>query len=111
LFLIQAMDVPCGPSNTVADASKDPHAKARGLLRHVPHPSGVEVPRVCNPIRFAGSAMEQRGPPPLLGHLYRQASTIVTSPLQVGPTSGGQFIAGPVQPAACAPGRAGLIVP
>ena len=68
--LIEALDaagVPCGPINTVADVFKDPQVKARGMLRHVPHPSGVEVPQVCSPIRFADAALEIRSAPPTLG--------------------------------------------
>jgi crotonobetainyl-CoA:carnitine CoA-transferase CaiB-like acyl-CoA transferase len=68
--LIAALDgagVPCGPINTVADVFKDPQVKARGLLRQVPHPSGVDVPQVISPIRFAEASMELRAAPPLLG--------------------------------------------
>jgi len=68
--LIAALDaagVPCGPINTVADVFKDPQVKARDMLRHVPHPSGVDVPQVRSPIRFAEASMEMRSPPPLLG--------------------------------------------
>jgi crotonobetainyl-CoA:carnitine CoA-transferase CaiB-like acyl-CoA transferase len=68
--LIAALDaagVPCGPINTVADVFKDPQVKARGLLRQVPHPSGVDVPQVISPIRFAEASMDLRSPPPLLG--------------------------------------------
>lgn len=68
--LIAALDVagvPCGPINSVADVFRDPQVQARGLLCHVPHPSGVDVPQVCNPIRFAEASMEMREPPPLLG--------------------------------------------
>ena len=48
--LIAALDaagVPCGPINTVAEVFKDPQVKARGMLQHVPHPSGVDVPQVA----------------------------------------------------------------
>jgi crotonobetainyl-CoA:carnitine CoA-transferase CaiB-like acyl-CoA transferase len=68
--LIAALDaagVPCGPINTVADVFKDPQVKARDMLRHVPHPSGVDVPQVRSPMRFADASMEMRSPPPLLG--------------------------------------------
>jgi crotonobetainyl-CoA:carnitine CoA-transferase CaiB-like acyl-CoA transferase len=68
--LIAALDVagvPCGPINTVADVFKDPQVKARDMLQHVPHPSGVDVPQVRSPIRFADASMEMRAPPPLLG--------------------------------------------
>ncbi|MEJ2801376.1 CaiB/BaiF CoA-transferase family protein [Comamonadaceae bacterium PP-2] len=68
--LIAALDaagVPCGPINSVADVFEDPQVQARGMLRRVPHPSGVEVPQVASPLRFGGQAPVDRDPPPLLG--------------------------------------------
>jgi crotonobetainyl-CoA:carnitine CoA-transferase CaiB-like acyl-CoA transferase len=68
--LIAALDaagVPCGPINNVADVFKEPQVKARQMLRHVPHPSGVEVPLVASPMRFEGDALPIRSAPPLLG--------------------------------------------
>ncbi len=68
--LIAALDeagVPCGPINSVADVFEDPQVKARGMLRHVPHPSGVDVPQVASPMRFAEAELPQREAPPLLG--------------------------------------------
>lgn len=68
--LIDALDhagVPCGPINNVAEVFEDPQVKARGLLRHVPHPSGVDVPQVGSPMRFAEANLQVLAPPPLLG--------------------------------------------
>jgi crotonobetainyl-CoA:carnitine CoA-transferase CaiB-like acyl-CoA transferase len=68
--LISALDkvgVPCGPINSVADVFEDPQVKARGMLRHVPHPSGVDVPQVGSPMRFAGTPLQTQTAPPLLG--------------------------------------------
>ena len=68
--LIAALDaagVPCGAINTVADVFKDPQVKARGMLQHVPHPSGVDVPQVASPMRFAEAPLKHERPPPLLG--------------------------------------------
>jgi len=68
--LIAALDkagVPCGPINTVADVFKDPQVEARGMLRHVPHPSGVDVPQVASPMRFAEAPLQTQTAPPLLG--------------------------------------------
>jgi crotonobetainyl-CoA:carnitine CoA-transferase CaiB-like acyl-CoA transferase len=68
--LIVALDkagVPCGPINTVADVFKDPQVKARGMLRYVPHPSGVEAPQVGSPMRFAETPLQTQAAPPLLG--------------------------------------------
>ena len=68
--LIAALDaagVPCGAINTVADVFKDPQVKARGMLKHVPHPSGVDVPQVSTPMRFADAPLQTQAAPPLLG--------------------------------------------
>ncbi|HWT18576.1 MAG TPA: CoA transferase, partial [Variovorax sp.] len=57
--LIAALDkagVPCGPINTVAEVFDEPQVKARGMLRHVPHPCGVDAPQVASPMRFADAA-------------------------------------------------------
>ncbi|VTU17997.1 CaiB/BaiF CoA transferase family protein [Variovorax sp. PBL-E5] len=68
--LIDALDkagIPCGPINTVADVFKDPQVEARGMLRHVPHPTGVDVPQVASPMRFAEAPLQTQTAPPLLG--------------------------------------------
>jgi crotonobetainyl-CoA:carnitine CoA-transferase CaiB-like acyl-CoA transferase len=64
---LDAVGVPCGPINSVADVFKDPQVKARGMLRHVPHPSGVDVPQVATPMRFAEAELQTQSAPPLLG--------------------------------------------
>jgi crotonobetainyl-CoA:carnitine CoA-transferase CaiB-like acyl-CoA transferase len=68
--LINALDkagVPCGPINNVADVFKEPQVIAREMLRHVPHPSGVDAPQVASPMRFAESPLQTQSAPPLLG--------------------------------------------
>ncbi|MES2530004.1 MAG: CaiB/BaiF CoA-transferase family protein [Pseudomonadota bacterium] len=68
--LIAALDqagVPCGPINNVAEVFEEPQVKARGMLRHVPHPSGVDVPQVGSPMRFTESPLQVQTAPPLLG--------------------------------------------
>ena len=68
--LIAALDaagVPCGPINDVAEVVEEPQVKARGLLRRVPHPAGVDVPQVGSPMRFAEAPLRVPAAPPLLG--------------------------------------------
>ncbi len=68
--LIAALDaagVPCGAINSVAEVFDDPQVQARGMLRQVPHPSGVDVPQLATPIRFAEGELETPAAPPLLG--------------------------------------------
>ncbi|MCJ0761614.1 CaiB/BaiF CoA transferase family protein [Variovorax terrae] len=68
--LIQALDtagVPCGPINSVAEVFQDAQVLSRELLRKVPHPCGVDVPQVANPMRFGGAALSMPAAPPQLG--------------------------------------------
>ncbi len=76
--LLAALDgagVPCGPINTVPEVFADPQVVARGLLRHVPHPCGVNVPQVGSPMRFADAALAVPNAPPLLGQHSEQILT------------------------------------
>jgi crotonobetainyl-CoA:carnitine CoA-transferase CaiB-like acyl-CoA transferase len=68
--VIAALDtagVPCGPINTIPEVFADPQVRSREMLRHIPHPSGVDVPQVASPLRFAGAPLRYDRPPPLLG--------------------------------------------
>ena len=68
--LIAALDkvgVPAGAINSIADVFEDPQVKARGLLTTMPHPSGVGVPQITSPMRFAESPLQTQAAPPLLG--------------------------------------------
>ena len=67
LAALDAAGVPCGAITSVADVFKDPQVKARGMLQHVPHPSGVDVPQVVSPMRFAEAPLATQSAPPLLG--------------------------------------------
>jgi crotonobetainyl-CoA:carnitine CoA-transferase CaiB-like acyl-CoA transferase len=64
---LEAAGVPCGPINRIDEVFADPHVLARGLRMTLPHPLAGEVPLVSNPIRFSGSPVSYRRPPPLLG--------------------------------------------
>ena len=59
--------MPSGAINDVREVFEDPQVKAREMLRHVPHPSGVDVPLVASPMRFDGLPLPIRRAPPLLG--------------------------------------------
>jgi len=73
--LIAALDgagVPCGAINSVPEVFEDPQVKARGMLKYVPHPCGVQVPQVSSPMRFAQTPLQDLAAPPLLGQHSRQ---------------------------------------
>ena len=65
--VLDAGGVPCGAINTVADVFNEPQVQARAMLKHVPHPSGVDVPQLASPMRFADAALTTTAAPPLLG--------------------------------------------
>jgi len=68
--LIAALDaagVPCGAINSVPEVFEDPQVQARGMLKYAPHPSGVQVPQVASPMRFAETPLQDMPAPPLLG--------------------------------------------
>ena len=64
---LDAIGVPCGAINNVPEVFQEPQVIERKMLRHVPHPSGVDVPLVASPMRFEGEPLEIRSAPPLLG--------------------------------------------
>jgi crotonobetainyl-CoA:carnitine CoA-transferase CaiB-like acyl-CoA transferase len=64
---LDAAGVPCGPINSIAQVFDDPQVRHRGLVQRQPHPSGVDVPTVASPMRFASEPVRQGRPPPLLG--------------------------------------------
>jgi crotonobetainyl-CoA:carnitine CoA-transferase CaiB-like acyl-CoA transferase len=68
--LLDALDkagVPCGPINNLAEVFDEPQVQARAMLRRVPHPSGVDVPQVVSPMRFADAPLQVQSAPPMLG--------------------------------------------
>ena len=64
---LEAVGVPCGPINSIADTFDNPQVKARGLKIDLPHPTAGTVPLVANPIKYSATPLEYAAPPPLLG--------------------------------------------
>jgi crotonobetainyl-CoA:carnitine CoA-transferase CaiB-like acyl-CoA transferase len=64
---LEAVGVPCGPINSIAQALADPQIVARGLRVDLPHALAGSVPLVGNPIRMNVSPPAYRLPPPQLG--------------------------------------------
>ena len=52
---LEAVGVPCGPINNIAQAFAHPQAQARQLRRDMPHPLGGVAPVTASPLRFSGS--------------------------------------------------------
>lgn len=68
----EAVNVPCGPINTIADVFEDPQVIARQDRIAMQHPSAGEIPLVANPIRLSETPVEYRLAPPELGRDTRE---------------------------------------
>ena len=69
---LEAVGVPCGPLNDLAQVFADPQVQARGLAMQLPHALAGLVPQVASPIRLSKTPVEYRNAPPLLGEHTRQ---------------------------------------
>lgn len=64
---LEAVGVPCGPINELAQVFADPQVQARGLAFELPHALAGLMPQVGSPIRLSETPVEYRRAPPLLG--------------------------------------------
>lgn len=63
LGLLRAAGVPCGPVNSVAQALRDPHTVARGMVIETDHPYFGTVRQVASPLRVGSpKRRHRRGP-------------------------------------------------
>src|SRR6195256_6044284 len=69
---LEAGNVPCGPINNYGEVFEDPQVRHRGLKIEIPPPSGVPRPTVASPMRFSGTPVEYKLPPPRLGEHTRE---------------------------------------
>ena len=79
---LEEAGVPCGPINTVAQAFANPQVQARGMQIKLPHPLAGEVPLMGSPMKFSGTPIEHKLPPPVLG---QHADEILEQVLGLGP--------------------------
>jgi len=64
---MEAVEVPCGPINTIDRVFADPQVVARGMRLELPHSQYGSVPSIANPMRFSETRIEYRNGPPALG--------------------------------------------
>jgi len=62
-----AVDIPCGPVNTVAEVVADPQIAARGMIAEVTHATAGTLPIANSPVRLSRSESGIKGPPPDMG--------------------------------------------
>ena len=72
VIALEAVGVPCGPINTLADVFADPHVRARGLAFTMEGVDGAALSLVANPIRMSATPPVYDLPPPPLGQDTRQ---------------------------------------
>lgn len=65
--LLEAVNVPAGPINTVAEVFAEPQIQARNMQVNVPHPQNPGLQLVGNPIKLSRTPVEYRTAPPTLG--------------------------------------------
>ncbi len=64
---LQALNVPAGPINDLADVFADPQVLHREMLLEMPHPTLGSIKQTGLPIKFGGTPGALELPPPLLG--------------------------------------------
>ena len=64
---LQAVNVPCGPINDLADVFSDPQVLARDMYQEMPHPTLGTIKQTGLPIKFSRTPGGLDRPPPLLG--------------------------------------------
>ncbi len=64
---MEAVDVPCGPINTIDRVFADPQVRSRGVRMELPHQRAGTVPSVANPMRFSATPVRYHQGPPGLG--------------------------------------------
>jgi len=67
IALLEAVGVPCGPINDLADVFENPQVRARGLAIDIAHPSAGKVTLVRSPMTLSVTPTRFDKAPPLLG--------------------------------------------
>lgn len=78
---LEAVGVPCGPINTLAEVFADPQVRARGLHVDMEHPAIGTVPQVASPFRMSKTPVAYDRAPPLLGE---HTDEVLASVLGIG---------------------------
>src|SRR5262245_65375361 len=64
---LEAVGIPCGKINSVAEALDDPHTAARRMVETVEHPVIGTLKMLGIPYKFSDTTCSVRRPPPTLG--------------------------------------------
>jgi CoA:oxalate CoA-transferase len=76
-----AIGLPCGPLNNIAQAAAHPQVRAREMLVEVEHPRIGRLTVADTPVKLSRTPGGITGPPPALGeHTYRVLSSLLGLP-------------------------------
>jgi crotonobetainyl-CoA:carnitine CoA-transferase CaiB-like acyl-CoA transferase len=64
---LEAAGVPNGPINDLKQAFEEPQVIARGMKIELDHATAGKVPLIASPMKFSGTPLEFKNPPPVLG--------------------------------------------
>ena len=64
---LEAVGVPCGAINDLAQVFADPQVRHRGMQVELPHPTAGTVPLIGSPMRLSETPVQYRSAPPTLG--------------------------------------------
>jgi len=64
---LEAAGVPNGPINNLKQVFDEPQVIARGMRIELEHSLAGKVPLIASPMKFSGTPLEHKAPPPTLG--------------------------------------------
>jgi crotonobetainyl-CoA:carnitine CoA-transferase CaiB-like acyl-CoA transferase len=64
---LEALQIGCGPINTLEQVFADPQVQARGNLIEMTHVTGAPMKLIANPVRLSETPADYRTAPPALG--------------------------------------------
>jgi crotonobetainyl-CoA:carnitine CoA-transferase CaiB-like acyl-CoA transferase len=67
LARLEAVKVPCGPINNLAEVFDDPHVRGRAMVTTWRHPRRGALRLVSSPMKLSATPVQDRIAPPLLG--------------------------------------------
>ncbi len=64
---LESAGVPNGPINNLQQVFEEPQVVARGMKIELDHAAAGRVPLIASPMKFSGTPLEFKNPPPVLG--------------------------------------------
>jgi len=64
---LEAAGVPNGPINNLKQVFEEPQVAARGMRIELEHALAGRIPLIASPMKFSGTPLEHKAPPPSLG--------------------------------------------